>query len=226
MNRILLVVFAGGLFIATAGVAAAGSMARSDWTIRDQGRSGPQITRDMGWKGSERFTTSVYAEIDYRQGPTPELTVTGPKDLVDDLVLEGGALAWRDDHRGSNNDPPLIISVTGPNTHQFVLSGAQKLTIEGFDQESLELALSGASRVKAGGRARRVDLKVSGAGDLDLANLAVDDAVVRISGAGTVAVAPKASADLHISGSGNVNLLTRPPSLQTQISGAGAITYP
>jgi hypothetical protein len=88
------------------------------------------------------------------------------------------------------------------------------------------VAISGAAEVTAAGRARRTDLHISGAGDLNLAQLTMDDATVAISGAGSATLGPKSSADISISGVGGVKLLTRPASLHTHISGAGSITQP
>ena len=49
---------------------------------------------------------------------------------------------------------------------------------------------------------------------------------MKISGSGNVEAAPKDEADLTISGSGNVRLLSRPASLRTKVSGSGRISQP
>ena len=67
---------------------------------------------------------------------------------------------------------------------------------------------------------------MSGAGEIDMSALQMDDASVVISGAGHARLGPKASADVTISGVGSVDLLTRPPSLHTHISGIGSVTQP
>ena len=45
-------------------------------------------------------------------------------------------------------------------------------------------------------------------------------------GSGDVEAAPTDDADIRISGSGKVNLLTRPARLNAKVSGSGRITQP
>ena len=64
------------------------------------------------------------------------------------------------------------------------------------------------------------------AGDGDLSGLKAREAEVEISGAGKATVAPTDRARLEISGMGEIELLTRPAQLETDISGAGRIRQP
>ncbi|MEI9890041.1 MAG: hypothetical protein WDN45_04830 [Caulobacteraceae bacterium] len=47
--------------------------------------------------------------------------------------------------------------------HEFHLSGAQKLSLRNFDQDDLEVHISGAGDVEGQGKARRLEAHISGA---------------------------------------------------------------
>jgi hypothetical protein len=71
-----------------------------------------------------------------------------------------------------------------------------------------------------------VKLDVSGHGDVDLTALKTAGADIDISGAGEATVGPTEWARVDISGMGEVNLLTRPKRLDTNIVGAGRVRQP
>ena len=71
-----------------------------------------------------------------------------------------------------------------------------------------------------------VTIKVSGSGDARLGDLAMKQLTVDISGSGKVEAAPKDAADIKISGSGNVKLLSRLATLTSKVAGSGRITHP
>lgn len=193
---------------------------------------GPDVTRDLPWTGGDRLDIGYPAEITFTQGPQAKFTVTGPKGLVDVLRMDGDALDTPDDtddfpffmHHHSHRR--LKITITGPSLHEFHMSGAEKLTLVNFDQDSLILHCSGAADVRGQGKAKRLEAHVSGAGHLDLGDLPIDDAEVSFSGAGDATLDPKTSAEISISGAGHVKLKTKPANLQTHISGFGSVETP
>lgn len=191
----------------------------------DGDSDGAEVTRDLPWTGGESLHISVPASITYTQGPQVRFTVSGPKSVIDSLHLDDGSLG-RTGGMGWGHSGDLNITVTSPNTHDFHLSGAQDLTLKQYDQDSLELHMSGAGDVEGEGHAKRLEAHISGAGDLDLKKLPVDDAVVSISGAGDATLDPKVSADIDISGAGHVTLKTKPPTLHQHIAGFGAVDLP
>jgi hypothetical protein len=193
------------------------------------GAPAPQITRDLPWTGGPRVDIAYPAEITYTQGPQPRFTVTGPKALVDQLTLEGGALRgpepshfriWDGQRRS------LKIQIVSPNTYEFHLAGAERFELVGFDQDQLILDCAGAAHVHGEGHAKSLKISLAGANHVDFGDLPVDDAVVSIAGAGHVELDPRKSADVSISGAGHVDLKTRPPDLRTHIAGVGSVSHP
>lgn len=232
MIRKLLIVFVGGGVIAIAAFALLDRTGGFNWHSAHDKASGPQATRDLPWTGTEALHLDNSAAIvTYIQGPTPKFTVTGPANRISALAINGDTVTGSDIHwtLGFDDDDDMgkiHMTVTGPNTHAFFLSGAERLTIQNFDQDALEMHLSGAGSAKVQGKAKHATVDMSGAGHLDLREFPVDDAKVDISGAGSAVIDPHVSADINISGAGHVKLLTRPPTLKCNISGVGSITSP
>jgi hypothetical protein len=188
--------------------------------------AGPEISRNLPFTGSDQLEIHYPAEITVTQGPQARFTVTGPQRLLDQLKLDDGVLSgpyerhfqWNHGYSGH-----LKIDIVSPNTHRFQLAGAEKLTLKGYDQDSLILNLAGATDVEGQGKAKRLEAHIAGAGHLDLAQLSVDEAEVSIAGVADADIDPHVSANVSIAGPGHVRLRTRPPSVSSHIFGPGSI---
>ena len=55
--------------------------------------------------------------------------------------------------------------MSAPNVTRFDLSNRGRLTITGYDQDKLDITMSGRTDVNASGKARAVTLAISGRGD-------------------------------------------------------------
>jgi hypothetical protein len=196
-----------------------------DW--RDHGRDqGPEVTRNLPFTGSDRLEVNYPAEITVTQGTQARFTVTGPQYLLDQLTLDDGVLSGphgRRAHWNRGYHGRLTIDIVSPNTHEFHLAGAEKLTLKDFDQDSLILHAAGAADIEGQGKARRLEAHMAGATHLDLAELPVDDAVVAIAGAGDASIDARNSADVSMSGAGHVQLKSCPPTLHEHKSGFASV---
>lgn len=192
-----------------------------------QREAGPQATREMAWDGSESLDLDVAAEVIFTQAPGPgKLIITGPQAIVNDLTLSGGRLrdpAFRSGHM--HDGRVLTIVMTAPKVTRFDASGANRLTIENYRQDTLDIDASGFARITARGETNVVRLDMSGAGDADLGQLKAKSAEVELSGAGKATLAPSDSLKVDISGIGQVTLLTNPATVESDISGAGRIIH-
>jgi hypothetical protein len=194
----------------------------SDW--RNRHKDDPQwasATKEIAWDGSAALVLDVPADVTFTQdGAGPgKLTITGPKRSLDALTLTGGRL-----QDGVNNEGQrLKIVMTAPKVTRFELTGIDQLTLEGYDQDGLEISTTGMSKVTGHGKTRTLKLDMTGAGEADLAGLAADSADVDISGAAKASIAPRTSARLDVSGSGEVELKTKPLKLEKNVSGSGEV---
>ncbi len=85
------------------------------------------------------------------------------------------------------------------------------------------LNLPGDANVTATGEAQAVRVSIDGSAGADLGQVKARSAKVDISGSGAATVAPTDLADINISGSGNVTLLSHPASLQSELTGSGRV---
>lgn len=198
---------------------------------RDAGRDpGPEVTRNLPYSGGDRLEVAFPADITVTQGDPARFTITGPQVLLDELELNDGVLqsrygpghgyGWPRRYHGR-----LTIDVVTPNTHEFRLAGAEKLTIRNYDQDSLILHIAGAADIDAQGRARRLEAHLAGAGHLDMEQLPVQDALVAIAGAGDASIDARASSDVQIFGAGHVQFRCRPANTQSEKPGFGSVDY-
>ncbi|MFC5344055.1 GIN domain-containing protein [Brevundimonas staleyi] len=259
MIRTLLIIAAAGLVLATASLAGAFALGGRDmarhgweWTFtdrdgdtvrfeRDDGTRSPDTTRMIEWTGGQSLTVDLSADVDYVQGDTPGVTVTGPADLVERVQLIDGRLTWQE-REGPNHETVVFgrnthgrgvwvhseqvkIVVTAPNINSFNVEGSSNLMLRNYDQDTLQIDISGSGEVTAIGRTRSLEVDISGSGDADLGALATTDANVAIAGSGDATVSPTGRADITINGSGDVDLTTRPATVNQNISGSGEVDF-
>ena len=118
---------------------------------------------------------------------------------------------------------PVEIELPARALRHVRISGAGTVTLEKLSQRELGLAISGSGDIQAQGSVERVSADISGSGNVRLADLAMKRLKTRISGHGRVEAGPTDEADIHLSGAGTVQLLTRPAALHTKVSGSGRI---
>ncbi len=244
MIRVLIIVAVTGFILSAASLSAAFALggpdivtrggwgwASGDWKGRHWGwsdehegvqASGPPVTRTLAWSGADALEIDVAADVRYVQATGPAtVTVTGPERDVSRLIVRGDSIRYADRH--PHRRSRLTIVVQAPNIRSFEISGASTLEIEGYNQPTFEVEASGNAEVTAVGQAQTVAVDLSGNAEADLGALKSKSAEVEASGASEAAVAPVDRADLEISGAAVVKLLTRPPALSTDISGAGKL---
>jgi hypothetical protein len=182
---------------------------------------GPQGTRELAWTGGDTLDVDVPAEITYTQTPgAGKLTITGPQRALDNLVLQDGHLTFT---HGRHRSGELTIVMTAPAVSRFNLNGSGRLAIADYKQDKLSIDVSGDTQISAKGETKGLSLSMSGSGQTDLAGLKLVDADVDLDGSGEATLAPTGVANINISGSGDVSLLTRPSKLESNVSGSGSI---
>lgn len=104
-----------------------------------------------------------------------------------------------------------------------ILDGASSLDMQSVQTRKVLLQNKGSGSVMMAGKADRLDVELSGSGDLNLKNLQSMDAAVSIAGSGEVTVSASKTLDASISGAGEISY-TGNPSVRQKISGAGDIS--
>jgi putative autotransporter adhesin-like protein len=121
------------------------------------------------------------------------------------------------------NARPVEVTLPGQAFRRISVSGSAKLDMENLDQHKLALSISGSGALRTQGTVERLSVTIAGSGNAKLADVAVRRLNVKISGSGSVEAAPREEADITISGSGNVRLLSHPARLKTRVAGSGQI---
>jgi hypothetical protein len=177
--------------------------------------------RDLAWSGGDTLDIGLPADVRFTQAAgAPKLVVRGPEDVIRHVRVDNGRI---DFDTPSLDADEVTIELTAPKVTRFVVSGSGRLAIHDYRQDQLAVHITGDGAVTADGAAKAAAVEISGSGDADLAGLSLDGAEVAITGSGEAKVGPKSWAKLNISGSGNVDLLSRPRKLESQISGSGHV---
>ena len=249
IRNLLIITFVGlGLAVVGIGGAMAvggNDLARGDWTwvVSDEpgdsgfrierGAASPDVTRTVEWKGSEALAIDLPGEVTYTQGSQPSIVVTGPQAIVDRVRLVDGRLALEPSSKGERSfirwsrtsvhgwseSDALRVAITAPSVRAFDLTGESELTVRHYDQPELKLVMSGSSYAEVQGKARSVDMDLSGSSRAELDALVVTDAHIRASGYGQAKVGPTGVASVDVSGGAEVDLTRQPGELRQSISG-------
>ena len=117
------------------------------------------------------------------------------------------------------------VSVRGTMSADVVLVASGSSVIEGavLDAETLEIDLSGASRIEASGAATRIQAQASGASELLLADVETDEASVEASGASSVEVWVNDELDARASGASSIAYRGDPPRVIVDSSGSSSV---
>lgn len=186
---------------------------------------GPSSSRTLAWDGGDHLQVDIPADVRFGQAEgAPTVTVSGPRDVIEHVVLKNGRLQW--EGRSYGADHAVEVQLTAPKVTRFELNGGGDLDIHDFRQDQITIRNNGSGDVRVSGAAKTVDLDMSGSGEADLSALATDGAHVAVKGSGDATVAPKSWAKLELSGAGDVTLTTKPARLESRVTGSGHVEQP
>lgn len=195
------------------------------------------IVRQIPWAGTSALQIDVPADVIYTQaapGAAATFRVSGPKYLVDRVMIDGDRVRLKSDDEVSgvsinghgfhiSHGRELTIEASAPAVRSFTLNGSGELSLRSYDQPTLALEINGSGDADAQGKAQKVDLKISGSGEADLSGLDGGDVEVAVAGSGSARIAPHGAAKVEVAGSGEVNVVTKPTSLVSDVAGSGEV---
>lgn len=184
-------------------------------------KGGPSV-RHLAWDKGDTIELSLPGTVYLRGGQGSDIVVKGSPDVVAHVEVRGHRLMI--DCHGWTVGRDLEITLPGRAFRDIRIAGSGKLVMENVNQPELDLRISGSGTVRAQGSVDQATIKVSGSGEAWLGDLAVKQLKVDISGSGKVEARPKDSADVRISGSGDVKMLSHPANLTSKVSGSGRIS--
>ena len=181
-----------------------------------------QSERRLAWSGGDTVEIAVPATVRYRGGDGDEVIVRGPSDVIAQVAIDGSRI--RLDCRIQARLREIEVILPGRKFSRVALSGSGRLIMENVNQPELAVRVSGSGDIRAQGKVDHITVTIAGAGRARLADLATQQLTVKVSGSGNVEAAPTEIADIDLSGSGNVRLLTHPAQVRSHVSGSGRIT--
>jgi hypothetical protein len=209
--------------------------------------SGEVITKDFDFSGFSRVSAGNAFRVEVERGDAYSVSVT-----VDDNVEQYLDVQQTGDEVRIFLKPRLMLSlrnvhleakITMPEVRGLNFSGATRATVTGFDStESLDVELSGASRLSGDIRAGETNMDVSGASTVELNGTAAGlraeasgastlqlgefstaDAAVKASGASRMVVNANGTIRGDASGASRVEYLGDPASVRVDTSGASTV---
>lgn len=187
--------------------------------------SGHLETRDFELEGFDEISVGGSFEVRIAFGDRQQVAVTVDDNLWDNLELKvrNGRLVV-DWDKSCRPDDACRLTVTVPSLQAMTVHGAARVDILDFSGEKFAFELSGAAELEMSGAVDRLDLQVSGAGNIDTHKLQARQVKVRISGAGNAEIAVSENLDAAVSGVGNVTYWGDPARKQVAVSGLGNIS--
>jgi hypothetical protein len=178
--------------------------------------------RHLAWQDGDEIDLALPGTVHYRGGEGSDIVVRGAPELIAHVETRRGRLTLN--CRSSRDPRSFEVTLPGRAFRRIGIAGSGKLVMENVNQPELALSIAGSGSVRAQGAVERATVKVAGSGQARLADLAVKQLTVDVAGSGKVEANPKDSADITISGSGDVKLLNRPADLRSKVAGSGRIT--
>jgi phage shock protein PspC (stress-responsive transcriptional regulator) len=187
------------------------------------------------------FNAEIFSGSDW------DVSVSGREKDLEDVVakVSNGELYIsfkRDISKWDRNRKEVKVLISMPELESANFSGATKSRIYGFDQNYMDINLSGASvtemdvnlkevdielagvsRLNLSGAGERMEAEISGASNLDASDYVVDYAVIDASGASKIRVHATKELDINTSGGSSVRYIGDPMVKSDRSSGSSII---
>lgn len=136
--------------------------------------------------------------------------------------VRGGVLHIETERRISTNNG-LKVRIAAPDISDIDASGAAKVNLSSAKSDELSLHTSGASKINVSGEAAKFFVKVSGASNIDAANLSTVDADIDASGASKVSIFATGDLRMDASGASKILYSGNPKNVDKSSSGASSV---
>lgn len=190
---------------------------------------GGTVTETREVSDFEKISLSCDADIDYTQDSVYYVEVSGQKNILDVLELSHEGNTLKIDFRKNvwkHDDLKLIIH--SPRISGFSISGSGDIhAMNALNSDRMELRISGSGNIQLPSlQASSLEAKISGSGNIGIDGGAVSSEDLSISGSGDIHLIDlnSDSGKCRISGSGDIELHTN-EDLDVSISGSGDVRY-
>jgi hypothetical protein len=211
------------LMVSACSVAADSGQAGTD--TRQVSGSGKTATETRQVTGFSRVELVDFGDVSIQQGKTDSLRIEADENVLPELTSDVVDGTLRLGHKPGvtvDFDNPVRYEVTLTNLTGLDLSGAGRITGRGLQVDSLDVDVRGAGLVDLSGSVDRQDVRLSGAGRYQAADLLSQVATAELSGTGEMVLAVDRQLTVKISGAGTVSY-SGSASVDKSITGIGQL---
>lgn len=164
--------------------------------------------------------------VTIKTGSPSGLTIETDKNLLPIVKTDvsNGTLEIYTDQSYSA-DRRIKVTVTSPEVGDISASGSNEINADGLSGEKLTISLNGSNHVEMTGNVSTMTVKMSGSNHLLARQLIANTASVTDSGSGNATVDAREQIVAEISGAGSISVYGNPKQRNTQVNGAGTITF-
>ena len=112
--------------------------------------------KEWRWNGGDSLHVEAPMKLRYSQQGTPNVTVTGPADLLKRVKVGGGQIVAEGPRERDGRR--LEAEVSGVPIRKFTVSGRQDLDLGHIDQDSLEVRIAGKGSVTGEGKGFEIEV--------------------------------------------------------------------
>ncbi len=161
-----------------------------------------------------------------KSGAAPKLTIEADKNILPIVktTVTNGQLDISSDQSYSV-DGRIDVSVSSPNITDVSAAGSNQISGEGFAGGELSIVLNGSSSAVLAGKIASLACVMGGANHLMAQRLNADSANVTLNGSGDASVYAHQRVIARISGAGSITIYGNPRERDTQVNGAGRISF-
>ncbi len=193
-----------------------------------------QKTEDRHLSGFNAVEVSGPYDVTVTQGNTESVRVEAPEDVMPHITTEvvNGVLKIYDNrHNFHWNDlfwhhKKILVYVTIKDVNSIVVSGSGDVTFHnGLHADKMNLHVSGSGDVDGALEVKSLETSISGSGDVKLTGHA-ETSAVRVSGSGDYSARGLITSDtaVHVSGSGDAKIYAS-NRVDASVSGSGDVSY-
>jgi Putative auto-transporter adhesin, head GIN domain len=186
------------------------------------GNAGPTTSESRTVATFDRIEVDDRTNLTVRTGSEQRVMLRGGARLLDAVstTVADGTLTI---DRSAKVSAELEVTITVPLLRGLASDAGGEIELVNVDADGLELRHDGAGTLTASGRVERLNATLSGAGDLDLADLTARRAAVRLSGLGSAEVNVTDELDATVSGIGSIEYHGH-PTVHRDVTGLGDVS--
>ncbi len=183
---------------------------------------GNVVCEDRNLPSFSKVESRIGGNVEVIHGTYPGVSVSLQENLLTYLEtsVSNGTLIISFGDNNIRTDSTITIYIYTPSLNEFSLVGAGEIN-SALPIEKLNITGSGS--ITCLGERNNVHVSISGAGNINLFGMLVQNANIKISGTGNVRVTVSTKLEVSISGVGSVYYKGHPSTIISNISGLGEV---